>query len=132
MTPRVELKAMELLQAGQLVTKYTLAELAPCHQRTAQRTLSKLHKSRFMLIAKWSMHYKQWIPVYSITAAKNAKKPAAKTNAQRSRKYYSNPDHYIHRLNAQRARYWDRRNKITLTSQESRLSSKLDRILHGM
>jgi hypothetical protein len=121
MTPRVELKAIEMLQAGQLVTKYTLAEIAPCHQRTAQRTLTKLHKSSFMRVAKWSMHYKQWIPVYSIAATENARKPKAKTNAQRSRKYYSDPDNYIHRINAQRAKYWDRRNKITLTSQESRI-----------
>lgn len=132
MTPRVELKAIELLQTGQLVTKYTLAELAPCHQRTAQRTLSKLHKMKFMRIDDWIAHYYKWIPQYSIAATENARKPKPKTNAQRSRKYYNNPDHYIHRINAQRAKYWDRRNKITLTSQESRLSSKLDRILHGM
>lgn len=132
MTPRVELKAIEMLQAGQLVTKYTLADSAPCHQRTAQRTLTKLHKSSFMRVAKWSMHYKQWIPVYSIAAAKNAKKPAAKTNAQRSRKYYSDPQNYMNRLNYKRVRYWDAKIKSTQAFQGLPLSSKLDRILHGM
>lgn len=132
MTPRVELKAIEMLQSGQLVTKYTLAEIAPCHQRTAQRTLSKLHKMKFMRVDQWVAHYYKWIPQYSIAATENARKPKPKTNAQRSRKYYSNPDNYINRLNYKRVKYWDAKIKSTQAFQGLPLSSKLDRILHGM
>lgn len=60
----VELKARGILAAGQKVSKYTLASLAPCDQRTAQRILARLHAGGWAYVAAWTQIYRHWIPVY--------------------------------------------------------------------
>lgn len=87
MKPRVETKAVELLRAGQALTKYDLAKAAPCDQKTAQRVLAKLHSGGIgVRIVWWQQVYYQRIPIYHMSAGMDVKKPEAMDNAARQRK----------------------------------------------
>ena len=87
MKPRVETKAVELLRAGQALTKYDLAKAAPCDQKTAQRVLAKLHSGGIgVRIVWWQKVYYQRIPIYHMSAGMDVKKPEAMDNPARQRK----------------------------------------------
>lgn len=87
MKPRVETKAVELLRAGQALTKYDLAKAAPCDQKTAQRVLAKLHSGGIgVRIVWWQQVYYQRIPIYHMSAGMDVKKPEAMDNPARQRK----------------------------------------------
>ena len=87
MKPRVETKAVELLRAGQALTKYDLAKAAPCDQKTAQRVLAKLHSGGIgVRIVWWQQVYYQRIPMYHMSAGMDVKKPEAMDNPARQRK----------------------------------------------
>lgn len=106
MTPRVELKAKELLKADLFFNKYALAQIAHCDQRTAQRTLCKLHKAKIVVIKEWFRHYKHWIPVYILRKAKRADaiKPEPMTRSEISKRYNDDVEHKIDRLMRTRAK----------------------------
>ncbi len=87
MKPRVETKAVELLRAGQALTKYDLAKAAPCDQKTAQRVLAKLHSGGIgVRIVWWQQVYYQRIPIYHMSAGMDVKRPEAMDNPARQRK----------------------------------------------
>lgn len=86
MIPRVEIKAVELLKAGHVMTKYELASAAFCDPRTAARTLAKLHSSTELIrVAKWVPIYRRKIPAYAIGDGKDANKPKAISDKNRKR-----------------------------------------------
>lgn len=91
MIPRVELKAVELFDAGLKFNKYYLAGIAHCDQRTAQRALKKLHENKVITIREWCKVYYIWIPVYGYGLRDKAK-PKPLTTKQRYKRYYSNPE----------------------------------------
>lgn len=87
MKPRVETKAVELLRAGQALTKYDLAKAAPCDQKTAQRVLAKLHSGGIgVRIVWWQQVYYQRIPIYHMSEGSDYPKPAAMTHAEQQRR----------------------------------------------
>lgn len=87
MHPRVENKAIELLQNGEALSKYDLVKAAPCHHRTAQRVLAKLHSAGIgVRIVWWQQMYYQRIPIYHMSAGMDVKKPEAMDNPARQRK----------------------------------------------
>lgn len=106
MTPRVENKAIELLNAKLSFNKYYLSAIAHCDQRTAQRALSKLHKNKQVVIKDWFKHYKHWIPIYSRIrkGAIDKPKPAPMPRSEIAKKYSSDVEHQINRLMRDRAR----------------------------
>lgn len=87
MKPRVETKAVELLRAGQALTKYDLAKAAPCDQKTAQRVLAKLHRLKIgVRIVWWTKSHNSNIPIYHMSDGRDAPRPEAIDNAARQRK----------------------------------------------
>lgn len=76
-------KILSALQQGQSVSKYDAADLVPCDQRTAQRTLAKIHKEGKIRVLEWRDHYQHKIPVYTFGFGNDAAKPKAM-----KRKYY--------------------------------------------
>lgn len=110
MRPRVELRARSLLSEGRAMTKYDLAELAHCDQRTAQRVLSKLEG---IYVERWVPVYQQMIPEYRLGYCKDAPKPKGMTPTQRSRKRRKDPEHRIQEAMQKRAkRFIERQNSI--------------------
>lgn len=99
--PRVEMKAIELLNSGLLLSKYDLAEKAFCDHRTAQRILSKISG---IYIAHWKSHVNKHIPVYKKGNRRNKEKPQAKTHAEICKKYDADIEHKIDKLMRERAR----------------------------
>lgn len=87
MYPRVKIKAVELLESGGALSKYDLAKAAPCHHRTAQRVLAKLHSAGIgVRIVWWAKSHNSNIPIYHISAGMDVKKPEAMDNPARQRK----------------------------------------------
>ena len=87
MRPRVEIKAVELLESGEALSKYDLAKAAPCHHRTAQRVLAKLHSAGIgVRIVWWAKSHNSNIPIYHMSAGRDAPRPEAIDNAARQRK----------------------------------------------
>lgn len=68
-------KILAALQQGESVSKYDAAGLVPCDQRTAQRTLAKIHKEGKIRISDWRDHYQHKIPVYVFGEGEDAVKP---------------------------------------------------------
>lgn len=79
MKPRVKSKALDLMRAGKTLTKYELAEAAPCHVLSAHRALKEMH-AEFgnVRIAKWVMKHNQPIPAYKIGRGEDAPRPTPK------------------------------------------------------
>lgn len=87
MKPRVEIKALELLIAGQSLNKYDLAKAAPCNQRTAQRVLDKLHNSKVgVRVIWWAQVYHRHIPIYHMSHGSDYPQPMAMTPAEQQRR----------------------------------------------
>ena len=87
MRPRVEIKAVELLKGGEVLSKYDLAKAAPCHHRTAQRVLAKLHSEGIgVRIVWWMKSHNSNIPIYHMSAGRDAPRPEAMDSAARQRK----------------------------------------------
>lgn len=86
MYPRVQAKAIEVLSTGEALSKYDLARIAPCHQRTSQKILKKLHEMNQVRIIGWQKVYFQRIPIYHFSAGSDMPKPAAIENSARQRK----------------------------------------------
>lgn len=114
MTPRVRLFALAMI-AEKAVTKYDLAAAAPCHQRTAQRTLDKLVDEKLAHVASWQRHYKKWIPVVVAGVGANKRKPKPLSAAERARGWRKeNPDKVVDQIIEKRKRRADaRREKLT-------------------
>ena len=104
--PRIELKAMELIEAKFSFNKYYLSEIAHCDQRTAQRALSKLHRNNKVVIKDWFKHYQHWIPIYgkSRKGAIDKPKPLPIPRSEIAKKYSLDVEHQIDRLMRDRAR----------------------------
>lgn len=80
---RVEAKALELMEAGQAMSKYDLSRLAHCDQRTAQRILARIHSSdRGVRISRWVSIYRAWIPVYKLGRQVDVPRPAPLTSSE--------------------------------------------------
>lgn len=101
MTPRVEMKARELIATMNL-SNYDLAEKGYCHPRTALLALRKLHVKGECKIVAWRKKYYQWIPVYGIGQS-DMKKPAPLTNCDRYRRYIREPENAWKALMRKRA-----------------------------
>lgn len=87
MRSRVEQRALDLLRAGRVLTKYDLAALAHCDQRTAQRVLARIHAGTVGIrIAMWVSIYTQSIPAYAEGRVSDARKPRPQSSAQRARR----------------------------------------------
>ena len=68
-------KILAALESGRTISKYDGAALVPCDQRTAQRTLAKIHKEGKIHISKWVPYQHIKIPAYTIGAGKDKPKP---------------------------------------------------------
>lgn len=87
MQPRVEIRAVELLKGGEALSKFDLAKASPCHHRTAQRVLAKLHGSGIgVRVVWWMKSHNSNIPIYHMSAGLDAPRPEAIDNAARQRK----------------------------------------------
>jgi hypothetical protein len=84
---RIEPKIRAVLATGMHVTKYTMADLAPCHQRVAQRVLTRLHREGEIHISRWASSYQTPIPVYVVGPGKDKAKPKPLTPAEISQMY---------------------------------------------
>ncbi len=80
-------KILAALQQGEVVSKYDAAKLVPCDQRTAQRTLAKIHKEGKIRVLQWRDHYQQKIPVYTFGVGDDAVKPKAIPRKRYIKKY---------------------------------------------
>ena len=100
-TPRVQLKAIELLNSGEILSKYDLAKKAYCDHRTAQRILSKLTG---IYVCSWRRHVNKHIPVYKKGNKYDKSKPKIKTHAEVCKKYDDDPEHKINKLMRHRIR----------------------------
>lgn len=86
MTPRVLRLAAGLILDGERLSKYDLAERAPCHQRTAQRVLIRLSTiSRVVRRVAWVKHMNQRIAVYGF-GVRDKRKPRAMTACEIARR----------------------------------------------
>ena len=93
MKSRVKARAGELLQQGHRLSKHTLAMIAPCHQRTAQRVLAEIRTedNQRVRIVAWVREYHQHIPVYAVSArVKDEPKPAPVSDVESKRKRREN------------------------------------------
>lgn len=68
-------KILAALQTGKRLSKYDAAEVVPCDQRTAQRTLAKIHKEGKIHISTWVPHRHIKIPAYAFGEGKDKPKP---------------------------------------------------------
>lgn len=73
---------MKLLNEGHVISKYDLAAMVHCDQRTAQRMLARIHGARICRIARWVSIYHHWIPVYKLGKGTDCPKPRALTHAE--------------------------------------------------
>lgn len=87
MNSRIEPKIRAVLATGVKVSKYTLAELTPCHQRVAQRVLSRLHRQGEIHIVGWVGVHQTPIPQYVFGPGRDVAKPAPLTPAEIARMY---------------------------------------------
>lgn len=86
MTPRVVNFAVGLLLDGERLTKYVLAEKAPCHHRTAQRALRHLSEQCGIVnVVAWVPHMNQHIPTYGFCLTMK-RKPRAMSGKERARR----------------------------------------------
>lgn len=86
-------KIMEAIQSGKQISKRDAAELVPCHHRTAQRILGKLHKERVLRICDWQPYYKQRIAVYCLkNGGRDIRKPPPISAVEATRRYRAKPD----------------------------------------
>lgn len=92
------------LKSGRKLSKHDAAALVPCHQRTAQRVLTKLHKDGSVKIVGWVEQYYQKIPAYLWGKGEDKPKPAPLTPAEKNRRYLSNPEIKDIELKRRRAR----------------------------
>ena len=93
MNSRIEPKIRAVLATGVRVSKYGMAEQAPCHQRVAQRVLSRLHRQGEIHIVAWVGVHQSLIPQYVIGPGKDAPRPKPQTKAQTARMYRArNPE----------------------------------------
>lgn len=72
MKSAVEPIAVMMARLGKKVDKYTLAEEAKCHHRTAQRVLRGMHQLGMVYVESWCPIYKQYMPVYAIAPGVDA------------------------------------------------------------
>lgn len=91
MTPRVYNKALELLQVMHL-DKYSLSNIAFCHNKTANAALKKLRDEKKIRIASWLNTGNHKIPVYALGYGKDAKRPRPMTKVESARKYRLDPE----------------------------------------
>lgn len=104
MTPRVLAFAIAALFDGERLTKYDLAEKAPCHQRTAQRVLSHIaEQCRVVSVVAWVPFRNQRIPAYGFGLT-SKRKPRAMSGAERARRRRrENPEVCIDEMMRKRA-----------------------------
>jgi len=120
MTPRVRLKALELLGAGLAFNKYFLAEIAYCDQRTAQRALKRLHELKLVVISDWCKIYKKWIPIYRASGKgrRDKPRPESVTQAEINAKRLADPEYMIREMKRKRAkRLIERSERCTLQAK---------------
>ena len=87
MNSRIEPKIRAVLKTRRKFSKYALAEATPCHQRTAQRVLTRLHQQGEIHIVAWVSIYHAPIPQYVIGPGKDAPRPRPQTKAETARMY---------------------------------------------
>lgn len=85
-------KILRALQDGRRLSKYDAAEMVPCHQRTAQRVLTRLHKEGAVRIVGWASPTHIKVPEYLWGKGKNKPKPKPLTGAEKNRRRLSDPD----------------------------------------
>jgi len=92
MIPRVEIKARELLQKGERLTPFSLAEKVYCHTATARMVLKKLHAQNVCRIVSWEPRRNGHIAVYGIGRKTDAIKPDPLTTQERVNRYLKDPE----------------------------------------
>lgn len=96
MNSRIEPKIRAVLETGVKISKYGMAEAAPCHQRVAQRVLTRLHRQGEIHIVAWVSIYHAPIPQYVIGPGKDAPRPRPQTKAETARMYRArHPEVYV-------------------------------------
>ena len=98
-------KILQAIQKGRVLNKYEAAEIVPCHHRTAQRTLDKLHKQKLLTICAWEPVYHQQMPVYCLkNENEDAYRPARVTPLEAVRRYRSNVENRLKERNQKRSK----------------------------
>lgn len=118
MIPRVEMRALELLQKGEL-SKHSLSTVAHCHVRTAQRVLQKLHGAGLCVIVAWDRVFNHPHPIYG-KGEVDVPKPPTLTKAERARRYRQNDFVRLREAYRRRhARYLNKANKHRESNHEA-------------
>lgn len=93
MKSRVEAKALELLKKGARLSKYDLAALVHCDQRTAGRMLARIHQAGVgVRICGWVSIYRAWIPLYRVGRGVDVMKPKPMPASERARRRRANAE----------------------------------------
>lgn len=86
-------KLVDAINSGKQISKYDAAELVPCHHRTAQRVLSRMHKERLIRICDWHPVYHQRVAIYCAkNGGRDISKPKPITAVEATRRYRSKPE----------------------------------------
>lgn len=98
-------KILDAINKGRVLNKYEAAQLVPCHHRTAQRMLHKLHKQKLLTICAWEPVYHQQMPVYCLKNEKeDAYRPPRITPLEAVRRYRAKPEKKLKEINQKRAK----------------------------
>lgn len=90
-------KILAALESGKTLSKYDAADVVPCDQRTAQRTLAKIHKEGKIHISAWVPHRHIKIPAYAFGDGKDKPKPKPIPRSKIRKKYLSKKGEEINR-----------------------------------
>ena len=91
--PVVYQKLLDAIHSGKQISKYDAAELVPCHHRTAQRVLARMHKERLIRICDWHPIYHQMTAVYCLkNSGRDISKPKPVTAVETTRRYRAKPE----------------------------------------
>lgn len=86
-------RILAAINEGKSISKYDAAELVPCHHRTAQRVLAKMHKERLIRICGWHPIYHQMTAVFCLKqGGRDISKPKPITAVEATRRYRAKPD----------------------------------------
>lgn len=123
MKSRIGKKALEFLMtgAGAVLHKYSLAELAPCDQRSAYAALKRLHKNHKIFICAWHAVPHAKIPVYSLGYYADMPKPSPLTRDEINKRRLKNKKYMLREKLRKRA--LRKELKIELQSSNERKST---------
>lgn len=100
-----QLKIANAINEGKRISKYDAAKLVPCHHRTAQRALKKMHSEGTIRVCDWQPVYRQLVPVYSLKyKLKDKAKPNPIKPIESNRKYRAKLENKINISNQKRAK----------------------------